>query len=182
MERQAVMPLCIADCPSQFSSEPALWHTSTFMKGIEMKMHFLLAALLCLLLLSSCATRGQSGAVGGAAGGALIGQAIGHNTEGTLIGAAVGGLLGFIVGNEMDKADQARLYQTYERGESNQRSSWVNPDTGNRYAVTPQPAYQDSSSRRICRKAEIEAVIDGRLERTYSTACRNEAGQWVLQQ
>ena len=152
------------------------------MKRIIMKHHYSIAALLFLLLLSSCATRGQTGAVGGAAGGALIGQAIGHNTGGTLIGAAVGGLLGFIVGNEMDKADQDRLYQTYERGESNQRSSWVNPDSGNRYAVTPEPAYQDSSSRRVCRKAEIEAVIDGRPERTYSTACRNEYGQWELQQ
>jgi surface antigen len=139
-------------------------------------------ALLFLMLLASCANRAQTGAAGGAAAGALIGQAIGHNTGGTLIGAAVGTMLGYIVGSEMDKYDRQQLDHMYERGVSNQRSTWVNPDTGNRYAVTPQPAYQDSSSRRICRKAEIEAVIDGRLERTYSTACRNEAGQWVLQQ
>jgi surface antigen len=144
--------------------------------------HINIVALLFLLLLSSCATKGQTGAVGGAAGGALIGQAIGHNTGATLIGAAVGGLLGYIVGNEMDKSDRDRLNNTYEQGASNQRSSWVNPDSGNRYAVTPEPAYQDSSSRRVCRRAEIEAVIDGKPERTYSTACRNENGQWELQQ
>lgn len=139
-------------------------------------------ALLFLMLLASCANRAQTGAAGGAAAGALIGQAIGHNTQGTLIGAAVGTMLGYIVGNEMDKYDRQQLDHMYERGVSNQRSTWVNPDTGNQYTVTPQPAYQEPSSRRVCRRAEIEAVIDGRPERTYSTACRNEYGQWELQQ
>lgn len=139
-------------------------------------------ALLFLLLLASCANRAQTGAVGGAAAGALIGQAIGHNTGGTLIGAAVGTMLGYIVGSEMDKYDRQQLDHMYERGVSNQRSTWVNPDTGNQYTVTPQPAYQEPSSRRVCRRAEIEAIIDGRPERTYSTACRNEYGQWELQQ
>ena len=139
-------------------------------------------ALLFLMLLASCANRAQTGAVGGAAAGALIGQAIGHNTGGTLIGAAVGTMLGYIVGSEMVKYDRQQLDHMYERGVSNQRSSWVNPDTGNQYTVTPQPAYQEPSSRRVCRRAEIEAVIDGRPERTYSTACRNEYGQWELQQ
>jgi surface antigen len=82
----------------------------------------------------------------------------------------------------MDKYDRQQLDHMYERGVSNQRSTWVNPDTGNQYTVTPQPAYQEPSSRRVCRRAEIEAIIDGRPERTYSTACRNEYGQWELQQ
>ena len=138
-------------------------------------------ALCFLLTLSSCATKGQTGAVGGAAAGALIGQAIGHNTEATLIGAAVGSLLGYIVGNEMDKYDRMQLNHVYDRGVSNQRTSWVNPDTGNQYAVTPHPAFQEPRSNRICRKAEIEAVIDGRIEQTYSTACLDQHGRWELQ-
>lgn len=144
--------------------------------------HLTAIIALCLLLtLSSCANKGQTGAVGGAAAGALIGQAIGHNTGATLIGAAVGSMLGYIVGNEMDKYDRQQLNHVYDRGVSNQRSSWVNPDTGNQYAVTPQPAYQDPRSQRICRRAEIEAVIDGKVEKTYSTACRDEYGRWQLQ-
>jgi len=144
--------------------------------------HLSIVALLFLLALSSCANKAQTGALGGAAGGALIGQAIGHNAAGTLIGAAVGGALGYAIGNEMDKYDRDQLNRTYERGPSNQRSSWVNPDNGNQYAVTPQPSYQNPTTRRVCRKAEIDAVIDGRRERTYSTACRNDSGQWELQQ
>ena len=138
-------------------------------------------ALIFLLFLSSCATKAQTGAVGGAAGGALLGQAIGRNTGATLIGAAVGAGLGYIIGNEMDKYDRDRLNSVYERGVSNQRSTWVNPDSGNRYAVTPQPAYQDPSSHQVCRRAEINAVIDGKPQRTYSTACRNSYGEWELQ-
>ncbi|WP_310599107.1 glycine zipper domain-containing protein [Desulfobulbus sp.] len=143
--------------------------------------YFSLIALLFLLVLPSCATKGQSGAVGGAAAGALIGQAIGHNTGATLIGAAVGSMLGYIVGNEMDKYDREQLNHTYERGMSNQRSAWVNPDTGNQYSVTPQPAYQAPGTNQVCRRAEIEAVIDGRPQRTYSTACRDQYGSWQLQ-
>ena len=143
--------------------------------------YFSILALLFLLLLSSCATKGQTGAVGGAAAGALIEQAIGHSTEATLIGAVVGGALGYMVGNEMDKFDREQLNQTYERGPSNQRSTWVNPDNGNQYAVTPQPSYQNPTTQRVCRKAEIDAVIDGKRERTHTTACRDEYGNWELQ-
>lgn len=139
-------------------------------------------AIILLALLTACAdmNKAQKGAIGGAAGGALIGQMIGHNTEATLIGTAVGTMLGYIVGNEMDKYDKEQINHVYERGISNQRSSWINPDTGNQYAVTPQPAFQTPSNQ-ICRKAEIEAVIDGKKQTTYSTACRDANGQWQLQ-
>lgn len=139
-------------------------------------------AIFFLFTLTSCANmnKGQTGAVGGAAGGALIGQMIGHNTEATLIGAAVGSMVGYIVGNEMDKYDRQQLNHTYERGVSNQTTSWVNPDTGNQYSVTPQPAY-NNSSHQVCRKAEINTIIDGRPEKAYTTACRDANGHWQLQ-
>ncbi|HKJ66293.1 MAG TPA: glycine zipper domain-containing protein [Desulfopila sp.] len=149
-----------------------------------MRSMIFVAALLSLLL-TSCANvdlnKGKQGALGGAAGGALLGQAIGRDTEATLIGAAVGTMLGYIVGNEMDKFDKRELNQAYEFTPSGQTTSWQNPDSGNLYQVTPQPAYSSPSSpQRPCRQAEIEAVIDGRRETTYTTACRNDAGQWVL--
>ncbi len=123
--------------------------------------------------------KGQSGAGIGAAGGAVLGQAIGGNTEATLIGMGFGALLGYIVGNEMDKYDRQQLNQTYERGASGQSSSWHNPDSGNSYNVTPEPAYYPTPES-PCRRAEIVAMIDGKQEKTYSTACRNSAGQWEL--
>ena len=127
------------------------------------------------------ATKGQQGAVGGAAGGALLGQLIGRDTKSTLIGATLGGLVGYIIGNEMDKYDRDKLNKTYETTPSYEKTSWVNPDTGKEYSVTPQPAYQDTANDRVCRKAEIEAVIDGKKEITEALACR-ENGRWVIQQ
>ena len=139
-----------------------------------------------LLTLTSCAdsqlSKGTQGAGMGAAGGAIIGQAIGRNTEATLIGAAVGTMLGYIVGNEMDKFDKRELNQAYEFGPSGQPTTWKNPDSGNAYQVTPQPAYTAPQQPQTpCRKAEILATIDGKTEKTYTTACRNSAGQWELQ-
>jgi len=137
------------------------------------------------ILLGGCGhqmTQGQAGAGIGAAGGALIGQAIGRNTEATLIGAAVGTMLGYIVGNEMDKYDRQQLNHVYERGVSGSSSSWNNPDNGNTYQVTPQPpTYPNAAQPETpCRQAEILATIDGKTEKTYTTACRNSSGQWVL--
>ncbi len=142
----------------------------------------LIVALVFLpvLLTSGCVTnRARTGAIGGAASGAIIGQAIGHNTGGTLIGAAVGSLFGYMIGNEMDKNDQAQLNQVYETNTSQQTSEWINPDNGNRFSVTPQPAYKDNSDR-YCREAEILSTIDGKAEKTIATACRID-GRWVIQ-
>lgn len=147
-------------------------------------LSLLLLALIVAFSLSSCAeySKGTRGAGIGAAGGAIAGQAIGRSTEATLIGAAVGTLLGYIVGNEMDKYDRQQLNRTYEVAPSGQPTSWHNPDNGNYYQVTPQPAYvHPTQPDRPCRKAEILATIDGRTEKTYTTACRNSVGQWVLQ-
>lgn len=146
--------------------------------------HFpIILLIITAFLTASCAdmNKAQKGALGGAAGGALVGQIIGHNTEATLIGAAVGTMLGYIVGNEMDKYDRQQLNHVYERGVSGTTSSWVNPDTQNQYRVTPQPAYNPTPNR-ICRKAEIQAIIDGKQETTYATACRDEYGHWQIQQ
>lgn len=146
------------------------------------KVHAGIIMVALMTSLASCAgeyNKGQSGAVIGGASGAVVGQAIGRSTEATLIGLAVGTMLGYIVGNEMDKTDRQQLNQVYEVGPSGRQSSWQNPDSGNSYTVTPQPAVQSSAGP--CRKAEIQAVIDGRHETTYSTACRDASGQWVLQ-
>lgn len=150
-----------------------------------MKNSFFVPVILILIfLLSSCAgdvNKSGMGAASGAAGGALLGQAIGHNTEATLIGAAIGTMIGYMIGNEMDKYDREQLNHVYERGVSGHSSAWRNPDNGNQYHVTPQPSYYDPRTHNPCRQAEIQSVIDGRTETTYTTACRDDYGRWQLQ-
>lgn len=147
-----------------------------------MKKIQIITVLLSLFLLSSCmmANKGQMGATGGAAGGALLGQAIGHDTNSTLLGAAIGGVLGYVIGNEMDKYDRQMLNNVYESTPSGQTKTWVNPDQGNQYQVTPQAPYVSPQNQQ-CRQAEIRAIINGRPETTYTTACRDMNGQWQLQ-
>jgi len=141
--------------------------------------NFILLLLLAAFI-SSCATKAQTGLGTGAAAGAIAGQAIGHNTGATLIGAAVGALLGYAVGNEMDKADQAKITSAYESMPDGRTSQWVNPNNGNQYAVTPQHTYKNNYNQ-DCRDAEILATVDGRPEKIIQTACRDEYGNWRAQ-
>lgn len=146
-----------------------------------MLKNILLICVIALLACSCLTNKAQRGGTGGAAGGAILGQIIGGDTESTLIGAALGGMLGYVIGNEMDKNDQEQLNTVYETTPSYDTTEWINPDTGNKYAVTPQPAYTDKTSNQACRKAEIEATIDGKKEITEAVACRQN-GKWAIQQ
>jgi surface antigen len=144
---------------------------------------YALALLISMgLVVSGCANKAQSGAGAGALTGGLIGALVaGDKVEGAIIGAIIGGLAGYAIGNEMDKHDRQQLNQVYETGQSDTVSSWVNPDTGNSYNVTPQPAYRTPTGR-PCREARIEAVINGKPETVVTKACRAEDGIWELQE
>lgn len=134
------------------------------------------------LFLSGCATNAQSGAGLGALGGGLIGSLAGpskNREQNALIGAAVGGLLGYAVGNEMDKEDLAHVNQAYENIPDNQSVAWVNPNTRNKYTVTPRSTTKNQYGR-DCRQAEIDSVIEGKHETVVKMACRRPDGQWDL--
>lgn len=152
----------------------------------KVRLLLLLVVLVVAMTLAGCANvdlnKGQQGALGGALGGALLGQAIGGDTEATLIGTAVGGLLGYIVGNEMDKFDRRNVVQAVDKYPSGKTRAWSNPDSGNYYEVTPEPAYRPAHNpQQVCRNATILAQIDGKAKKTQTTACRDERGAWVLQ-
>jgi surface antigen len=98
-----------------------------------------------------------------------------------MFGSAIGGTLNdYILNYKMEKYDREMLNSTYEGGTPGQTSTWVNPDTGHQYQVTPQPVYKGLSDQ-YCRKAEIIASIDGKLEKISTTACRDMAGRWEIQ-
>jgi surface antigen len=127
----------------------------------------------------SSPTREDTGmVVGGVIGGALgsqVGKGSGRivgAVAGTLIGAFIGGS----IGRSMDQQDRYRANQALESNPTNQPSSWRNPDSGNQYTVTPTRTYQ--SAGQDCREYSTEAVIDGRRETVYGTACRQPDGTW----
>ncbi|MEL6279942.1 MAG: RT0821/Lpp0805 family surface protein [Pseudomonadota bacterium] len=120
------------------------------------------------------------GAVAGGAIGSIFGEG-GGKTVAIIGGALIGGLLGNELGRQMDENDrltaERTTQQTLEGGPSGQTATWSNPDTGYGGAVTPQPAYKNSSGE-ICREYEQTITVDGQQETAVGVACRNPDGTW----
>lgn len=154
--------------------------------------------LASLLVVSSCATyqepQEQAGMViGGVLGGVLAseifgggGYGRGHHRgsypaptaaiiAGTIAGAAIGGA----VGRSMAEADRLKTAATLETVRTGVPSRWRNPDTGNEYAVTATKTYEAASGP--CREYTIDAMIGGKKEKVYGTACRQPDGSWKMQ-
>ncbi len=138
--------------------------------------------ILLVFILTACANKAQQGAAGGALAGATIGAlTAGNKVQGAAIGAGAGLLLGYIIGNEWDKSDQQKLNSHVETAPSGQSTSWRNPDTGNYYTATPEPAYKVNGQD--CRDVWVETrTPEGKIEKVKTQACRNPDGTWTMRQ
>ncbi len=79
--------------------------------------HLVIAAVLTCFLAAGygCANKAQQGAtVGGLAGATIGALTFKDKLLGAAVGAGVGVLMGYIVGNEWDKHDEAKLQKTLE--------------------------------------------------------------------
>lgn len=160
----------------------AMSDTRWFMRTL----HPAVMALIGFLGVAGCAThqgsQEQAGMVIGGVLGGLLGTQVGggHGRDaaiiaGTLAGAAIGGA----IGRSMDETDRLKTAATLETVRTGVHSTWRNPDTGYEYVVTPTKTYE--STRGPCREYVIDALIGGRKERVYGTACRQPDGSWVVQ-
>lgn len=118
--------------------------------------------------------------IGGLLGG-VLGSQVGHGDGRTaaiilrsLAGAAVGGS----VGNSMAEVDKLRTAQTLETVRTGVPSSWRNPDSGNQYVVVPTRTFETASGP--CRDYSIDAVIAGKKDKIFGTACRQPDGSWQV--
>lgn len=123
--------------------------------------------------------REMVGSLLGGGAGALLGSRIGEGSGKTA--AMVGGtILGFMVGGSvgrsMDRIDQACMGQILEYAPNSQAIVWNNP-ANVRYEVVPMPGYQDRNGR-YCREYQTTAMIGGRPQQLYGTACRQPDGSW----
>jgi surface antigen len=136
--------------------------------------------------ISGCATyqgtQEQTGMVIGGILGGVLGDQVGHGhgrtaaiIAGTLAGAAIGGA----IGHNMDATDHMRTAQALESVRTGVPARWRNPDTGNDYTVVPTRTYETTSGP--CREYIIDAMISGRKEKVYGTACRQPDGSWRVQ-
>ncbi|MDZ4100741.1 MAG: RT0821/Lpp0805 family surface protein [Hydrogenophaga sp.] len=139
-------------------------------------------AAFALVACQTPVTQEQSGMVIGGLLGGVVGSQFGHGSGrtaavilGTLTGVAVGGT----VGRSMAERDRYLTAQTLETVRTGVPSQWVNPDTGHRYTVVPTRTY--GSDDGPCREYQVSAVIGGRIEQMWGTACRQADGSWRAQ-
>ena len=147
-------------------------------------MKHIIFALMAAIAASGCTrnyTKEDIALGTGAVTGALIGRTIGSGTTrevATIAGAIAGAYVGRSIGRYMDEVDRMRLNKALETTRTGQAASWRNPDSGNRYSVTPtRTTYTQSSP---CREYSIQAVIGGRSQTVHGRACRQPDGKWVV--
>ena len=129
--------------------------------------------------LTACQTTNENtGQVLGGVLGGVLGSQVGGGkgkTAAIIAGTIAGAYFGGKIGKTMDTGDKQKAYDSLEHNQTNQASSWNNPDSGNDYTVTPTKTYSSASGP--CREYSTEVVIDGRRETATGTACR-ENGSW----
>ena len=88
--------------------------------------------------------------------------------------------IGQHIGESMDDVDRMRTAMVLNDSRTGESSSWVNPDTGYRYAVTPTRTFEQGTGR--CREFRLDATVgDQSHQHVYGTACLQADGSWLVQ-
>jgi len=138
------------------------------------------------LVLTACSTNTQRentgiGAVTGAVVGGLAGSAIGGGAGKVVAigaGAIIGALVGAEVGKSMQSSDSTKTYNALNSNATNQTTKWKNKNTGATYTVTPTTGRMTMNGNSNCREYRTTAVINGKKQQMYGTACRQTDGTW----
>lgn len=141
--------------------------------------------LIVLIAFLGACTTAPSKEDQGALIGMVVGGIIGHQVGGgsgqaiaTMVGVVAGGLIGGSVGRSMDETDRIYAGAALENVRTGVPSTWVNPDTGSEYTMTPTRTYESGDGP--CREYTLDAVIGGKTEQIYGTACRQADGSWEI--
>ena len=94
-------------------------------------------------------------------------------------GLVVGMALGGILFNSMDRDDHGYVANTLETMPDRQPVIWNNPNNGIQYTMTPMATYEQAPGQ-FCREYSSSAIIGGRPQETYGTACRQPDGTWKI--
>lgn len=141
-----------------------------------------LMVVLCSISLLGCAEMNNQdvGTVAGGVAGGLLGSTVGQGggqlvaiAAGTLVGAYLGGK----VGQNMDANDRARMNTALENNAAGQPAYWSNARTGASYRIVPTKNVTVHGNR-YCREYRTVAIIDGKQQQMYGTACRKPDGSW----
>lgn len=159
-------------------------------------MRTLVVACVLATALSGC-TVGQDrlsredqiaiGTVGGAAIGALVGFELFGGGEARYLAAlglgVAGGYGGALLADRLTEFDKTAMnetaYNALENGPSGATSTWQGTQNGTAGSITPIRTFLDSQGR-ICREYMAEMSVQGETVSGRETACKAEAGHWVV--
>lgn len=136
-------------------------------------------------LMAGCetTTHGQEGEVIGGVLGGVIGSQVGEghgNTAAIIIGTIAGAMIGRHIGETMDDTDRMKTAMVLNDSRTAKSTTWVNPDTGNRYTVTPTRTFEEKSGP--CREFRLDATVgDQTNQDVHGTACLQADGSWLVQ-
>lgn len=144
----------------------------------------LAASLLASVGIVGCETTShaqQGEIIGGVLGGVLgaqIGEGSGR-TAAIIVGTIAGSMIGRHVGESMDDTDRMRTAMVLNDARTGETTTWVNPDNGNRYTVTPTRTFEYGAGP--CREFRLDARVgDQSNQEVYGTACLQANGSWLV--
>jgi surface antigen len=141
--------------------------------------------LISFFVLAGCETtsHAQEGEIIGAVIGGVVGSQVGDGsgrTAAIIIGTIAGAMIGRHIGENMDDTDRLMTARTLNDSRTGQSTTWINPDTGYQYEVTPTRTYDTSGSP--CREFRLNAIIgNDPEEEIYGNACLQADGSWLVQ-
>lgn len=126
--------------------------------------------------------RGVAAGILGGGAGAAIGAAASEGGPAAIIGGALAGVLvGASLGHSIDAADSYCIGETLRTAPDGSTITWNNPDTETSYEVSPKKSYERDDGR-YCREFISAAVVAGREQQVYGTACWQPDGSWEIVQ
>lgn len=127
-----------------------------------------------------CNREAVGAVLGGAVGGAIGSQVV--KGEGRAVAIVVGSVLGAVIGakigRELEEADRGCIGHALELAADGRPVTWVNPQTGLTYAVTPTRGFKQNS--RSCREFTTAVSTKNARETVTDRACRNGDGTWQI--
>ncbi len=144
----------------------------------------LMVMLALTLTIGACETtsHAQQGEILGGVIGGVIGAQVGDGhgrTAAIILGTIAGSMIGRHIGESMDDTDRMRTALVLNDSRTGETTSWVNPDTGHRYAVTPTRTFEEGPGP--CREFRLDAAIGAEShEHVYGTACLQADGSWLI--
>ena len=134
-----------------------------------------------LIACSTAPSKQDQGLIIGAIAGGILGHQVGGGSGqvlATMVGTVAGAAIGGSIGRTMDDYDRINASATLENVRTGVPSTWVNPDTGYNYVMTPTGTYDSGNGP--CREYTLDATIGGNTEQIYGTACRQPDGSWKV--